>query len=90
MTTKTGERAETALRAARKKRQLTVQHVAAMLRIDSSNLSRIELGAQMPTKRIARELYAFYRGEVELGDIYDATFKLETGGRTSGRARAGN
>lgn len=68
---------DTLLRAERKARGLSVRAVAAAIDVDPSNLSRIELGSQTPTKTIARKLFAYYGGAVPIADIYDPLFRFE-------------
>jgi transcriptional regulator with XRE-family HTH domain len=69
---------ESRLRIERKRRRLSVKHVAAVIGCAPSNLSRLEVGEHTPARDIARKLYAFYRGRVRLGEIYDPTFQAET------------
>lgn len=63
------------LRVAREKRELTLQQVALAVGIDSGNLSRIERGAQTPSKDLTERLVAFYAGEVtEMQIIFPERF----------------
>lgn len=75
------ETTETRLRIERKRRGLSVKAVADAIDYDQSNLSRIELGRQTPTREVARKLHAFFRGRVALADIYDPLFRFEVGAR---------
>lgn len=59
---------------ARKSRGLSLEGVACQVGTDQANLSRIEKGAQIPKRDLARRLFAFYSGEVPLGAIYDPEF----------------
>lgn len=61
----------------RKSRGLSLDHVAAKVTIDPTNLSRIEKGQQTPKREVARGLYNFYGGAVPLGAIYDPEFYAE-------------
>lgn len=65
------------MRAERLRRGLSVREVAEAVGVDPSNLSRIELGGQTPTRDVARTLHRFYRGRVPLADVYDPLFRLE-------------
>lgn len=47
------------------------RRVAEALKMDVSGLVRIERGEVTPMQPTARKLYAFYRGAVPLGMIYD-------------------
>jgi transcriptional regulator with XRE-family HTH domain len=69
----------TLLRLERKRRGLSVRVVAEAVGCDRTNLSRLELGQQTPTRSVARALHAFYSGAVPLGDVYDPTFRFENG-----------
>jgi len=75
------ERPETRLREERKRRGLSVKHVAEEVGYDPSNLSRLELGHHTPPRGVARALHAFYGGQVSLADIYDPLFRFEVGAR---------
>jgi len=79
------ERPETRLREERKRRGLSVKHVADEVGYDPSNLSRLELGHHTPPRHIARALHAFYGGQVSLADIYDPLYRFEVGNRTRER-----
>ncbi|KKL00910.1 hypothetical protein LCGC14_2627940 [marine sediment metagenome] len=59
------------LREIREKRKLTLAEVAREVGTDAGNLSRIETGSQVPSRDLARGLYAFYDGKVSLAAIYD-------------------
>lgn len=63
---------------ARKSRGLSLEGVACQIGTDQANLSRIEKGAQIPKRDLARRLFAFYEGEVPLGAIYDPQFAQAT------------
>jgi putative transcriptional regulator len=75
------ETQDSRLRAERKRRRLSVKHVALSVGYDPSNLSRLELGQQTPPKDVARKLHEFYGGRVPLADIYDPLFRAEVGRR---------
>lgn len=63
------------LKAARLKRELTLQHVADAVGIDTGNLSRIERGTQVPSKDLAEKLSKFFDGEInEIQIIYPERF----------------
>jgi transcriptional regulator with XRE-family HTH domain len=59
------------LREARLARGETLVIVAEAVGTDVSNLSRIERGAQMPSRELARKLFNHFEGSVDLGSIYD-------------------
>ena len=65
------------MRSERLKRGLSVREVAEAIGVDPSNLSRIELGGQTPTREVARALHGFYGGRVPLADVYDPLFRLK-------------
>ena len=48
--------------------------VARAVGVNRSTLYRIEAGDVAPTRRVARALFEFYRGEVPLAHIYDPEF----------------
>jgi len=52
------------LKQARLKRELTLQHVANEVGIDTGNLSRIERGLQIPSKELAEKLVKFFDNEI--------------------------
>jgi transcriptional regulator with XRE-family HTH domain len=58
----------------RKERGLSLDAVAREVGTDQSNLSRIERGAQLPQRTLARALFKFYDGKVPLGAIYDPEY----------------
>lgn len=58
----------------RKSRGLSLAQVAAVVGTDPTNLLRVEKGAQVPKRELARRLFEFYGGAVELGAIYDPEF----------------
>lgn len=58
----------------RKSRGLSLADVAREVGTDQANLSRVEKGAQMPKRPLARQLFKFYDGRVPLGAIYDPEF----------------
>lgn len=63
------------LKTARLKRELTLQHVADAVGIDTGNLSRIERGTQVPSKDLAEKLSKFFDGEIdEIQIIYPERF----------------
>lgn len=63
------------LKVARLKRELTLQHVADAVGIDTGNLSRIERGTQVPSKDLAEKLVNFFNGEIdEIQIIYPERF----------------
>ena len=59
------------LREIREKRKLTLAEVAREVGTDAGNLSRIEMGSQVPSRDLARGLYDFYDGKILLSAIYD-------------------
>ncbi len=63
----------------RKERGLSLQAVASVVGTDQANLSRIERGAQVPQRALARALFRFYDGRVPLGAIYDPEFFAQNG-----------
>jgi transcriptional regulator with XRE-family HTH domain len=63
----------------RKARGLSLDVVAAKVKTDPTNLSRVEKGQQMPKRELARSLFFFYDGTVPLGAIYDPEFHSDTG-----------
>lgn len=58
----------------RKSRGLSLADVARQVGTDQANLSRVEKGAQMPKRPLARQLFRFYEGRVPLGAIYDPEY----------------
>jgi hypothetical protein len=68
---------ETRLRVERKRRGLSIAAVANAIGYEPSNLSRVELGRQIPPRDVARKLHRFYHGRIPLGDIYDPLFRFE-------------
>lgn len=58
----------------RKSRGLTLEKVASQVGTDPTNLSRVEKGEQVPKRELARALFDFYDGRIELGAIYDPEF----------------
>lgn len=58
----------------RKSRGLTLEQVADKVGTDPTNLSRVEKGHQVPKRELARALFEFFGGAVELGAIYDPEF----------------
>ena len=58
----------------RKSRGLSLDQVAAIVATDPTNLSRVERGAQVPKRELARALFEFYEGAVPLGAIYDPQY----------------
>lgn len=63
----------------RKSRGLSLHVVAKAISTDPTNLSRVERGAQMPKRELARALFKFYDGVVPLGAIYDPEFSSQGG-----------
>lgn len=88
MTTSATKPQKTRLREERERRGLTVREVAEAVGYDPSNLSRVELGQQLVPREVARSLYAFYKGRVALGEIYDPLFRFEVGPPRRTRAAA--
>jgi transcriptional regulator with XRE-family HTH domain len=68
------EARESLMRQIRKSRGLSLAVVAAEVRTDPGNLSRVENGEQPPKRDLARSLYRYYGGAVPLGQCYDPTF----------------
>lgn len=66
--------AMTLLTQIRKSRGLSLDKVARAVSTDPTNLSRVEKGVQTPKRDLARALYEFYDGVVDLGAIYDPEF----------------
>lgn len=67
----------------RKSRGLSLAQVAAVVGTDPTNLLRVEKGDQVPKRALARNLFKFYGGAVELGAIYDPEFHAEQSARVS-------
>lgn len=63
----------------RKSRGHSLETVARAVGTDQANLSRIEKGAQVPKRELARALFHFYGGAVPLGAIYDPEFFSASG-----------
>lgn len=70
---------DTPIRKMRKIRELSIRQVAEAVGTDPSNLSRIETSHHAPPQELARKLYRFYEGELDIVDIYDPTFMDEVG-----------
>ena len=68
------EKTQTLLTQTRKSRGLSLDQVAAEVGTDPTNLSRVEKGAQVPKRELARALFEFYGGAVPLGAIYDPQY----------------
>lgn len=64
----------TPLRRIRLELGLKLVDVAGDVDCDPTLLGRIETGKRTPNRRLARALYRYYNGRVDLGLIYDATF----------------
>lgn len=64
----------TLLTQIRKSRGLSLDQVAGCVGTDPTNLSRVERGAQVPKRELARALFEFYDGAVPLGTIYDPQY----------------
>jgi ribosome-binding protein aMBF1 (putative translation factor) len=69
---------KTLMTQTRKSRGLSLEVVAAKVKTDPTNLSRVEKGQQMPKRELARALFRFYGGSVPLSAIYDPEFHAET------------
>jgi transcriptional regulator with XRE-family HTH domain len=68
----------------RKSRNLSLEQVAVSVQTDQANLSRVEKGAQLPKRDLARRLFEFYGGSVPLAAIYDPEFySLQSGASPS-------
>lgn len=67
----------------RKSRGLSLAQVAAVVGTDPTNLLRVEKGEQVPKRALARKLFQFYGGAVELGAIYDPEFHAEQQGQAA-------
>lgn len=76
---------DTKLTQMRKSRGLSLKDLADVVGTDRTNLSRVERGLQIPSRQLARALYKFYDGAIELGEIYDPEFALEEGSAPHGR-----
>lgn len=59
----------------RKSRGLSLDTVAHAVGTDPTNLSRVEKGAQIPKRELARALFEYYDGVVPLGAIYDPEYE---------------
>ncbi len=55
----------------RTERGISLAGVAKAVGTDVANLYRIEQGAQVPKRELARALFQYYGGKVPLGAIYD-------------------
>ncbi len=64
----------TPLRQARIDRNESIAWVATQVAVTPPHLSRVECGKRQPNRDLARALYRYYGGTVDLGLIYDATF----------------
>lgn len=69
-----GEPTRSLLTQIRKSRGLSLDEVADKVGTDPTNLSRVEKGAQVPKRELARALWRFYGGTVPLSAIYDPEF----------------
>ena len=58
---------------------MSVREVADAVGTDPSNMSRLETGHHAPPVELAREIYKFYAGELDIVDLYDPTFMDEVG-----------
>lgn len=58
----------------RNSRGLSLEKVAAAVGTDQTNLSRVERGAQIPRRELARALFEFYCGVIPLAAIYDPEY----------------
>jgi transcriptional regulator with XRE-family HTH domain len=61
----------------RKSRGLSLAAVAKAVGTDPTNLLRVEQGKQVPKRSLARAIFKFYGGAVELGAIYDPEFAAQ-------------
>lgn len=61
----------------RKSRGLSLDQVAAAVKTDPTNLSRVEKGTQIPKRDLARRLFLFYGRVVPLGVIFDPEFDAD-------------
>jgi transcriptional regulator with XRE-family HTH domain len=61
----------------RKSRGLSLDQVAAAVKTDPTNLSRVEKGTQIPKRDLARRLFLFYGRVVPLGAIFDPEFDAD-------------
>lgn len=80
-----GKEKATLLTQTRKSRGLSLDQVAGIVGTDPTNLSRVEKGAQVPKRELARALFEFYDGAVPLGVIYDPQYVPATNGRSHAR-----
>ena len=71
---------KTPLRLIREARGFSQKDVARAIGIDPANLWRIESGKQTPKPKVARKLFDFYDGWVDLGEIYDPEFSAKQHG----------
>lgn len=69
-----GKEKATLLTQTRKSRGLSLDQVAGCVGTDPTNLSRVEKGAQVPKRELARALFEFFDGVVPLGSIYDPQY----------------
>lgn len=63
------------LRKARLDRKLSLRQVADATGISRSVLQRIETGERVTKRKHARALFKFYRGTVDMSDIYDPMYR---------------
>lgn len=68
------------LREKRLERGLSLRDVSDATDIPYSVLQRIERGTRRPSIARARELYAYFDHEIDLGDIHDPLFDFEVAG----------
>lgn len=72
--------ADTPLKQARIRRNMSTKEVASFVGCDPSTLYRLENDPRQRAKEsLARALYVFYRGELDYIDILDPTFLDEVG-----------
>ncbi|KFC07029.1 phage DNA-binding protein [Trabulsiella guamensis ATCC 49490] len=72
------------LRVLRKSQHLTLSHVAKMVGIDQSNLSRIERGQQKATPDVAERLVSLFPGQInELQILYPQRYMNQAGASDS-------
>ena len=55
---------DTLLRQLRKQRGLTLEQVSIAIGSDTGNLSRVELGKQIPSRNIAAKLAKYFHNEI--------------------------
>lgn len=63
-----------ALKSAREKKGLSVRVLAEKVDTHPQNYYRIEAGDQVPKPPLARRIYEFFGGSIDLGHVYDPTY----------------